>query len=60
MEIEILNVKETAKFLNCSQSLLRKLIRNNKIKFFRLGSKILFRRDDLYDWIESNSFGGEK
>lgn len=46
-----LTVKDLAKYLNCSQSLVRRLVREKKIKFFRLGSRITFSSDDVYQYI---------
>ena len=47
----VMNINETAEYLNISVPTLRKLVRANDIVFFRLGKKIMFRRDQLNKWI---------
>jgi excisionase family DNA binding protein len=51
-ERQVLNVKETAEYFNVSESLIWKEIREGKLKPFRLGDRVLFRRnylDRLYE-----------
>lgn len=48
---ENLNIKEAAKYLNCSVSMLRKLIYNNEIEFFKIGNRYYFNRFILSSWI---------
>lgn len=50
--MEILNIKESAKYLNCSVSSIRKIIRGKEIEFFRIGSKIYVLKEDIDRWIE--------
>lgn len=50
-----LDVKELSSFLHCSESTIRKLIRENKIPYFRIASKILFVEADIQEWINQNS-----
>ncbi|MCX8075270.1 MAG: helix-turn-helix domain-containing protein [Clostridia bacterium] len=45
------NVKKLAEYLGCSESAIRKLVREKKIKFFRIGSKITFNIDDVNEYI---------
>ena len=58
--MEIFDVKETANYLNCSISSVRKLVRENKIPFFRIGTKLSFKKKTIDDWIcnqeNSNNF----
>lgn len=50
--MKIFNVKETAEYLNCSVSSIRKMVRNKEIAFFRIGSKINFTQDSIEFWIK--------
>lgn len=40
---ENLNIKETAKYLNCSVSMIRKLIYNNEISYYKIRQSLLFQ-----------------
>lgn len=50
--MRIFNVKETAEYLNCSESSIRKMVRNKEIAFFRIGSKINFTQESIESWIK--------
>lgn len=50
--MEVLSVKEVAKYLNCSESTIRKMVREMKIPCFRLCSKISFYKRTIDEWIE--------
>jgi excisionase family DNA binding protein len=52
---KVLNVKEVKECLCVSESTIRKLVRENKIPYFRITSKILFDQDLIDKWIEKNS-----
>lgn len=52
MENQILNVKEVAKYLNCSVSNIRMLVKNKSIPHFRLGTKINFSKNAINQWIQ--------
>lgn len=51
MDRIILNVKELSKYLNCSQSCTRKLRRESKIPFFKIGDKLLFDKNKINAWL---------
>ena len=48
------SVKELALFLNTSESLVRKLVRENKLPYFKVGRRILFLEDDILKYVRSN------
>ena len=48
---EILNIKELSEYLNCSISLIRKMVYNNSIPFFKLGNRLMFNRSIINKWI---------
>lgn len=52
-EPQILDVKEAAAYLRVSPWTIRDMLRTNSITFFRVRSRIFFRRDDLDQWIAS-------
>ena len=49
--MEVLTVKEVANYLNCSTSVVRKLVLNKKIPFYRVGTRILFRKIAIDNWV---------
>lgn len=51
---QMLTVKELAKYIYVSESTIRKLVRESKIPFIRIFSKILFDKRKIELWIESN------
>lgn len=53
--MEILNIKEVSEYLHCSISTIRKLIRANQIPYFRIGNRLLFNREQIDNWIFSQT-----
>lgn len=51
---QMMTVKELAKYIYVSESTIRKLVRESKIPFIRIFSKILFDKRKIEQWIESN------
>ena len=51
---KILDIKEVAKYLKCSEAFIRKLIYTERIPYFRIGRRILFKQSKLEEWISSN------
>lgn len=49
--MQIFSVKEVAEYLECSQSSIRSLVRDNAIPFFRIGVKLNFNKDAIDNWI---------
>ncbi len=47
--------KEVAAYLRCSEYTLREMVRQRKIKSFRIGRKIVFRGSDVIQWVENNA-----
>jgi excisionase family DNA binding protein len=52
-ESKMLTVKETAKYLKLSKSMIYKLIRQKKIPFVKISGKYLFSVTKLDSWVES-------
>lgn len=60
----VFNVEELSNYLRISQSSIRKLIRENKIPYYRILSRIFFDKESIDIWIKNqelnnlNSFLG--
>ena len=50
---EVLNVKELTKYLRCSDSTVRKLIKNKEIPNFRIANRIYFKKALIDMWIQN-------
>lgn len=55
---EYLTSKELAIFLNCSNSLIRKLKRERRIPFIKIGSSIRFSKAEVLKALKENSEDG--
>ena len=49
----MMTVKELANYLNCSESVIRKLKREKKIPYLKLAGKILFNKEKIDKWIQA-------
>lgn len=59
MNNNVFNIKEASLILHISVSMLRKLIYNNDISFFKIGNRYYFREEDICEFI-NNRIGGLK
>lgn len=50
---EVFDVKELTKYLRCSESTVRKLIRQKEIPNFRVANRIFFKRALIDTWIQN-------
>ena len=50
--MEIFDVKEVANYLKCSCSAIRRLVNTNKIPYYRVGRRILFRKLSIDNWVK--------
>ncbi len=55
MNDKLLNVQETACYLNIAKSTLYRWVHQKKIKHVKIGSRVLFSQDDLKEFIKINS-----
>ncbi len=55
MNDKLLNVQETACYLNIAKSTLYRWVHQKKIKYVKIGSRVLFSQDDLKEFIKINS-----
>ena len=56
---EIYDIKELSKYLKISISEIRKMVREKRIPYFRLGNRLKFDLDNINHWIknfETNKF----
>lgn len=57
---EFLTVRELAVWIKLSESHVYFLVNKNKIPFAKLGGKLLFEKEKIRKWIDSNSHTVEK
>ncbi len=50
---EVFNIKELANYLHCSESTIRKLVRNKVIPSFRIANRIFFRKNFIDTWVNN-------
>lgn len=50
---EIFDVKELTRYLRCSDSTVRKLIKNREIPNFRIAKRIYFKKALIDIWIQN-------
>ena len=58
MEKKYFNTKQVAEFLTLSVGTIKGMIKEGKIPYYRIGKRILFDRDKIIEWVESQ--GGDK
>ena len=51
----ILDLKEVSNYLKLSESMVRKMVREKTIPYFRLGYRLKFDLDEINKWIEKLS-----
>jgi excisionase family DNA binding protein len=49
----VMDVKNAAEFLKISEAKLRRMVTDNLIPHFRIGSRVLFSRRKLNEWIDT-------
>jgi excisionase family DNA binding protein len=49
--LERLTVKEAAVYIGCTQFMLYGMVRQKQIPHYKIGSKIMFRKIKLDEWI---------
>lgn len=54
-EDEVMTVLTLADFLHCNQSTIYRLLKNNKIPAFRIGSDWRFIKADIIRWIKASA-----
>ena len=50
---EIFNIKEVAKYLHCSISGIRNLVRERRIPYYRIGNRLFFKKASIDLWIDN-------
>lgn len=56
-EKRMLSVKELAEYLCVSESTVRKMVRESRIPFTKILSKILFNKSVIDNWLVDNQSG---
>ena len=57
--MELLTVEEAAVYLNFSKTYIYRLARANMIPHVNYGRHIIFRKEDLYNWLGSMVTGDD-
>lgn len=52
---EFYNFKETCEWLSMKDSMLRKLVFEKKIPYYKVGKSLRFEKSQLLEWLESNN-----
>jgi excisionase family DNA binding protein len=52
---EILTLKQLAQYLNCHTSTLYRLVKDNRVPYFRLGGSYRFQKSIIDKWITKES-----
>ncbi|MFM2255291.1 MAG: excisionase [Bacteroidota bacterium] len=60
LKSEILNADQAAEFLHIAKQTLYSMTSRRKIPFYKNGKKILFRKGELQDWLNSGKHEQEK
>ena len=50
----ILNMDMAAAYLTISKAMLYMLVKGKMIPYAKIGKRIVFRQDDLYNWVGNN------
>ena len=50
--MERMTVKEAAPYIGASEYKLREMVRQKEVPHYRIGNRILFRKEVLNQWIE--------
>lgn len=50
---EVFDVKELTKYLRCSNSTVRKLVKKKEIPNFRIANRIFFKKELIDIWIQN-------
>lgn len=53
--MEVFNINELSDYLHCSISMIRKLVREKKLPYFRIGNRLNFKKEMIDTWIYNQS-----
>lgn len=54
------DTKQLSNYLNISMGMIRKLIREKDIPYYKIGSKILFEKEDIDLWWEQKKVNSQE
>ncbi len=54
MHGNLLDIPETARYLRISKSTLYRWVHQKKIKYIKIGSRVIFSQSDIDEFINSN------
>lgn len=53
MDNQIFNITEISKYLKCSVSGIRNLVRSKSIPYYRIGNRLFFKKESIDLWIQN-------
>ena len=59
MNNALLNVQEADCYLHVAKSTLYRWVNQKKIKYIKVGSRVLFSTDDLKEFVNNNTVNNE-
>jgi len=57
---ELLNVKELAEYLKCTEQTVRRYVMRNKIPYHKIDRMVRFWPSEIREWVNKNNEGGNK
>ena len=51
--MDVLNIKELAKYLHCSIMSVRRMIYNKEIPYFTIGNRYFFKKESIDNYISN-------
>lgn len=58
-EYAMLDIEEVIKRLGVSDSTIRRLVREEKLRAYRIGRRLKFKQEDIDRFVESQVIGGK-
>lgn len=53
-EVEFMDLEEASQFLKLKKSTIYQLVFRKEIPYYKSTKKLLFKKNELVDWVESN------
>lgn len=50
--MEIMNLKEMSVYLRCSQTTIRRMVRDRELPYFMIRNRYYFRKNSVDEWLK--------
>lgn len=50
--MEIMNLKEMSVYLRCSQTTIRRMVRDHELPYFMIRNRYYFRKNSVDEWLK--------